>query len=242
MNKTQKMYIEVEAREDWINVNGSESKFYPYTNDERLKNIYVSRKGEVARKYATNDEYYIVKQQEQKNGYVKVGLHVKDDKNVYKTISKLVHRLVLETFLPQPDTKGKWVVDHINGKRYDNRLENLQWLTLLQNLIKRDEAGSLNKDTYVYDRVTDTVTHYDSRLLAAEAIDYFVSNMVTAMKKEVVIRGRYFVTDADYLLSEDYYYIFKECDLKKELRAAKAKKQQVLISKSTMQAAKAMVK
>ena len=42
-----------------------------------------------------------------------------------------VHRLVAETFIPNPDNKP--VVDHINKDRRDNRVENLRWVTSQEN-------------------------------------------------------------------------------------------------------------
>mgnify|MGYP003651087791 CR=1 FL=1 len=43
-----------------------------------------------------------------------------------------VHRLIATTFIPNPENKR--CVDHINGVRDDNRLENLRWLTHKENL------------------------------------------------------------------------------------------------------------
>ena len=68
---------------------------------------------------------YILKPQTQ-GRYLRVVLS-RDDKN-HKCS---VHRLVAEAFIPNPENKP--CVDHINGNRYDNRVENLRWLTWKEN-------------------------------------------------------------------------------------------------------------
>lgn len=51
-----------------------------------------------------------------------------------KTFTRYVHRLVAEVFLTNDDPKHKIEVDHINGDRYDNRVENLKWVTPSENM------------------------------------------------------------------------------------------------------------
>ena len=59
-------------------------------------------------------------------GYMTVNLH-KDG----KLFTSYVHRLVLETFLP--NLLNKQTVNHKNGIKTDNRLENLEWATYGEN-------------------------------------------------------------------------------------------------------------
>lgn len=57
-----------------------------------------------------------------KNGYLYVDLWESN-----KSVKRPIHRLLAEAFLPNPDSKP--TVDHIDGNRQNNSLENLRWAT-----------------------------------------------------------------------------------------------------------------
>ena len=65
-----------------------------------------------------------------KYGYLTA--HCRDIANGKNTLVK-VHRMVAEAFIPKEDL-FRIEIDHINGKRDDNRVENLRWCTTKENL------------------------------------------------------------------------------------------------------------
>lgn len=58
-----------------------------------------------------------------------------------------VHRVVAKKYVHNPDPENKIYVDHINSNKFDNRAENLQWLTPTENARKAVKDGLYNRDS-----------------------------------------------------------------------------------------------
>lgn len=59
-------------------------------------------------------------------GYLKVGLYNKNGRKFFN-----LHRLIAENFIDNKLNKPQ--VNHINGIKTDNRIENLEWVTVSEN-------------------------------------------------------------------------------------------------------------
>ena len=70
---------------------------------------------------------------------------------------RYVHRLVAETWIPNPDNYEE--VNHINGDKSDNRVENLEWVTHTQKIRHAFRTG-LIKVTPI--RVVETGEVFES--------------------------------------------------------------------------------
>ena len=106
---------------------------YAVSNLGNIKNLKTNR---------------LLKGDTHENGYKRVQLMTDEGRKHYR-----VHRLVALMFIPNPENKPQ--VDHLNGIRQDNRLENLRWVNNkenMQNEITKSKIknSKLHRDTISY--------------------------------------------------------------------------------------------
>lgn len=115
--------------EQWKDIKGFED-FYLVSSLGRIMSIAPGRAKTKGRMLAPRKDGY-------KDGYLSVRLY-KGGTSVYKRI----HRLVAEAFIPNPEMKTQ--VNHKDGNKRNNAVENLEWATASENVVHAHLAG-LNK-------------------------------------------------------------------------------------------------
>lgn len=134
---------------------------------KQFGNYLVYQDGRV---YSINRNIFL-KPAYDERGYLRIGLSNNGVSKTYK-----LHRLVAEMFIPK--IEGKTQVNHINGIKDDNRVENLEWCNNAENQ-KHAWDNGLNKSSYkkiVLD--TNTGVFYES---ATELAKVLGINRITLM-------------------------------------------------------------
>ena len=116
------------------------------------KNTYsVSENGDIR-----NDKTgRILKQRTGTSGYNQIMLG-------RKTIPLYVHRIVAKAFIPNPNNYPQ--VDHINGNKLDNRVQNLRWVTASENALGFGYSNRIeNKKKCIIATKGEEILHFKSR-------------------------------------------------------------------------------
>ena len=122
---------------------------------------FISNKGNVMTKHNKIMKLHI------NNGYAKAKVEDKTQR---------VHRLVAKAFIPNPDPETKKCVNHIDGNKLNNCVENLEWVTEKENMVHYYKTNR-NK------RIALIITNEEGERLEfpsiAEAAHYFGINETT---------------------------------------------------------------
>ena len=106
----------------------------------------ISNKGTVCRIYKNGKVNFMTPRI--LNGYWRVKLCNGNTQKEY-----FLHRLIAQAFIPNPENKPE--INHINGIKTDNRIENLEWVTRSENAIHATKTGLLKYSEYRYNRARD---------------------------------------------------------------------------------------
>lgn len=91
-----------------------------------------------------------------------------------KTKNAFVHRLIAEAFLPNPENKKQ--VNHKNGIKTDNRVDNLEWVNPSENQIHR---------IYVLKKGLDGENNPRSKLKKNDVLDILEMNNKKIPRSEI---------------------------------------------------------
>jgi len=128
---------------------------YEISNLGRLKSICRTKKG---RTYPTK----IKKTRVDKNGYIYSQVCVNN-----KPVMVRLHRLVAEAFFENYENKP--MVNHKNGIVWDNRVENLEWVTHIENTIHA-----------IKNRLTRKIGGVEKTLTERQVMSIFKSTLTTS--------------------------------------------------------------
>jgi len=137
----------------------------------------------------------ILKQRDNGKGYLQLGFHVNG-----KQVTKLVHRLVAQAFLPNPDNLPQ--VNHKDCNPSNNCVSNLEWCNNSYNQIYREKFGISNTESrgvpiFAVNLTTLKVSRFRSQHEASRVLGVYQANINS------VIRGRYKQTGNFWFVNVD---------------------------------------
>lgn len=137
----------------------------------------------------------VLKQSGNNYGYLKVSVPVDG-----KRVTKKVHRLVAQTFIPNHDNLPE--VNHKDSDRTNNNVSNLEWCSRSYNIQYREKYGisnaeSLGRPVFAVNLTTLKVYRFRSQREAERALGVSKGNI------NKVIKGKYKQTHGFWFVNDD---------------------------------------
>lgn len=145
---------------------GFEGLYWIYPNGDILTKTH----------YGAKNKESILKPAKDKKGYLRFGLM----KNG-KLHTKKGHRLVAENYIPNPNNYNS--VNHINGIKHDNRVENLEWCNS-----KYNTKHAISNGNFYFNCGNNKVLNEEQvKLIRSEFVPKIVTKKMLAEKYNVSI-------------------------------------------------------
>lgn len=159
-----------EEKEIWKDIPGCEG-MYQVSSHARVRSLDRVVNGRGNSKYLVKGR--ILKLGTHPDGYPQVKIYLNKKPKTIK-----VHRLVAQVFIPNPENKPN--INHRNGIKDDNSIDNLEWCTQSENVIHAFDIGL---------RCSKGEKHNNSKLTRKDVLE---------------IRARSFIGESDSLLAKDF--------------------------------------
>ena len=169
--------------EKWIEISETNNRYSisNFGNVKKNKETIVRDNG---RKQIINEK--ILTPVSNNKGYLKVRCSI--EKGVVKNI--YIHRLVAKYFIHQED-KSKDQVNHINGIKTDNNIDNLEWCNSKENINHSWKLGLSKPTNNVKIKIQDKI--FTSIQKAAEYLDINRNTMAKCLKQGFYLNNKYIV-------------------------------------------------
>jgi hypothetical protein len=168
----------------------------PVKLDRKTINGYsryeVDKKGNVYDKYSGK----IKEPYGNEQGYLRQSL-APDGGNTSKPDKKYVHRLVAETFIPNP--KNLPYVNHKNANKQDNSVENLEWCTSSENMLHASKVYKTGTKICAFDSKTGKFyKSFESIKAAGREIGVDSTTITKVISGDRLLAGGYFWKKGEY--------------------------------------------
>lgn len=154
-----------------------------WTTIQEASNYEVSTYGNIRNKITQK----ILKGRLTKNGYLQVSLKI-DETNKFS--NRYIHRLVAIYWIDNPENKRE--VNHKDGNKENNNINNLEWVTSSENQIHRHSIGinkTSNRRVGKFTKDGELVAQYNSIQEAADVenngIRVSIDNVVHGKRKSL---------------------------------------------------------